>query len=181
MLTLLISAAVAAFLGWLILPKEEITNLVSRGRQWAAYAVALATLTTFHKILQPPPQGGAEGVATWLAVCFGFGLFAFISGVAYQASVKAYKKVRSDGPELLGNAIRKTADTTADIVHRLQDAATVRRNCSSCNTLIPADARFCPSCGAAFKEQENSCQGCGEKLAANQTFCSHCGKKVATG
>ncbi len=182
-LSALVSGVMAVLLTLLVIPrkKDKVETVLDRARLWAGWAVGFATLATFYKILLPPPKGGAEGIATWLATSVGFGLFAFAAGVAYQVLHKAFVKLRGGGPELIGSTIRKTADTTTDFVHRLHSAASSRKACAACKALLQDDMQFCPACGVAFKEQESACQGCGKKLTANQSFCSHCGKKVAPG
>jgi len=49
--------------------------------------------------------------------------------------------------------------------------------CKSCQSVIPAEAKFCPECGAKA-ETAVFCSNCGEKLPPDAKFCSNCGAKT---
>src|SRR5687768_17353458 len=48
--------------------------------------------------------------------------------------------------------------------------------CSQCQEMIEAAARFCPACGAPAPE--TTCADCGARLAPAARFCASCGATV---
>ena len=51
------------------------------------------------------------------------------------------------------------------------------KNCSKCNSQIPAGSKFCLNCGEQVKT-EIFCLNCGEKMPPNAKFCNNCGNKL---
>ena len=49
------------------------------------------------------------------------------------------------------------------------------RNCPSCQSDLPENARFCPQCGEKVFEETLTCPDCGAENAINSKFCFHCG------
>ncbi len=49
------------------------------------------------------------------------------------------------------------------------------RNCPSCQSELPENARFCPQCGEKVFEETLTCPDCGAENAINAKFCFHCG------
>lgn len=56
-------------------------------------------------------------------------------------------------------------------------AAAPTVNCPSCNTPMPANAKFCNHCGAKIG-QEMICANCKTDIPAGSKFCPNCGTQV---
>lgn len=175
-----LSSIVGALLLYLIVPRPVVT-IFDRGRQFAGWTVAITTLTTLFRYFQPPPKGGGEAIAVWLVVSISSGLVALAIGSVFQLGLVAAKKVRKDGPEMLGTAIKKSTD----IAQRVQVA--VKTNlpgaqenhilCGKCQSLAKLGAIFCSNCGNPLPKSQ-TCIGCGSQLTSDQNFCDKCGLVV---
>ncbi len=184
------SALVGGFLAWLIHPKSRVVSVVARGLQFASFGAFLGTITTFHRVVAT--GFGINKVAEWLVVSISSALAAFIVGCAVQFAIISARKIRNDGPEMLGTAIAKTTEV-AQRVHkeaaitteRVQAAVKASKSnqsprtntgCFKCNFANELSAKFCAECGHDLMSSQN-CRGCGKSLATGQKFCGTCGQQ----
>lgn len=186
----LLSAVVGSFLGWLIHPGERQDSAVFYGRKLAAFIVLITTVTTLFRFPYPAPKGGTDAIVTWLAVTIPLGVLAFTIGAGLYAIGAVAKKIKDDGPEMLGSAIRKTSEAAhrvqlaaSDAAQRVETArnykdqgATATR-CPKCNAENEINAKFCTRCATALARVQK-CGTCGHDVDFTQRFCGNCGAKT---
>lgn len=186
----LVSVVVAAALGVMLHPsKNSPPSAKKQGLKFSSFIVPVVTVTTLHRYPYPAPKGGLDAVITWLIVTIIFGLFAFLVGAAIYAAIQGAKRLQKDGPELLGQAIKKTGDfvenahnaasETKDRINKAARSNVSKTNsiCSYCNSELDADSNFCQNCGKKI-EVPTTCPSCGKFVNKSQIFCGYCGSHL---
>lgn len=173
-----LSVIVGGLLSYYITP-QTVISVTDRGRQFAAWVVLATTLTTLFRYYYPAPTGGTEAVIKWLVVSTSLGLISFVVGAAFQTVLNSLRKVRKDGPEMIGSAIRKSTDMAQRVQTALKTHVASNHSaplhCENCQTTAEAGAVFCKNCGSRLPTS-STCTGCGAQLAPEHKYCDKCGQ-----
>jgi hypothetical protein len=89
----LFSIAIGSFLAWALTP-AYVNSALDRGRQFAAYAVFFASLSTLYKFQVPQSQGGDVGaLILWLIFTLLFGVLGLALGVTTHQILRLTRRL----------------------------------------------------------------------------------------
>ena len=116
----LLSLVVGLVLVGIILPVGTVSTKVERGRQFAALPVFITTMGTLFRYPMPPPKGGNEAIASWIAGSIGIGSLAFLTGVAFQIMAGWVIFAKNNAPQVIKAVKAKSAESARQFNENIQ-------------------------------------------------------------